>query len=34
MHLRVLDLTDFRSYEHVTLQLRPGVTVFLSLIHI
>ncbi|CAM4002453.1 DNA replication/repair protein RecF [Helcobacillus massiliensis] len=30
MHLRVLDLTDFRSYEHVTLQLRPGVTVFVG----
>lgn len=30
MYLKVLDLTNFRSYEHQTLYLKPGITVFVG----
>lgn len=30
MYLKVLDLTNFRSYEHLTLYLEPGITIFVG----
>ena len=30
MYLKVLDLTNFRSYEHQTLYFKPGITVFVG----
>ena len=30
MHVRALELVDFRSYDHVALELQPGVTTFIG----